>query len=669
MKQIVLDFETRSDCDLKKSGGVKYAQDPSTEIICAAYKIGENETKLWKAIDGEPLPQELIKVAFDGRFIWVAHNALFEQSIVEFVLRRKFPVFPSLPPERWKCTAAKAAACGLPRSLEGAGTALNLPIKKNMDGRKLMLKHSKPRPTWKKWREQNPNLSGWEYGEPEKYFEDELERWAIQKYCVTDVETEYLLDKTLPDLIDIEKEIWLLNQKMNLRGVKVDVETANTVLDLIDFQSRTLVKELIEITNGEVETPNQRERLLIWIQKQGVNIPDLAAATVEATLKALPEMGFAGTPAERVLEIRQALAKSSTKKYQALVDRAGDDERVRDLALYHGAHTGRESGTGLQIHNLPKGKIKDTDQAIEILKTEDPEFIEAIYGDPMSVYSACVRGMITASPDHSLFVADYSAIEARVLAWVANDLDALNVFENNGDPYIKMAAAIFGIPENEVTPEQRQIGKIAELGLGYGMGANKFHQTCHAWGVKTVDEEMAERAVKAYRSLHKPIVRLWKNVETAAIRAVQNSRIAIKMNRVKFGMRARFLWVELPSGRRIQYYGPTCKVSTTSWGTERPTLYHWGSNSLTKKWECHSTYGALIVENIVQGIARDINLQSALRLEANGYQYLFQVHDELVSESKRGNVESFEKILTDLPAWAQGLPITAKGWNGPRYKK
>lgn len=671
MHRIVIDYETRSEADLRKTGGVKYAEHSSTEIMCFGYKINDEPAKLWRTIEDRTLPKDLLDFARDSKTLWIAHNALFEQSITEYVLRRDFPQFPKLPPERWKCTAAKAAANGLPRNLEGAALALDLPVKKNMDGRKLMLKYSKPRAAWKKWKEsvKNPSMFGWYYGEPDKYFFKEEELGKLYDYCLTDVQAEYLLDKALPDLLPVEREIWLLNQHMNLRGVQVDADTARLVLKLIAGYSVKLEKELVEITEGEVTSANQRDRLLMWLNKKGLSIPDLAAKTVEDTLKALPDFDLKDSPAARVLSIRQMLAKSSTKKYKAILDRAGSDGRVRDLALYHGAHTGRESGTGLQLQNLPKGKIKNTDRAIEVLKTGDMEFIETLYGDPMGVFSSCVRGMITATPGFELFVADYNAIEARVLAWVANDFGALDVFKNGIDPYVRAAARIFKIEESEVTPEQRQIGKIAELGLGYGMGANKFMQTCINWGINDVDESLSKSAVETYRKLHAPITRLWSAVEKAAIHVVTNPKHIVKLDKLRFGMRGRFLWVELPSGRRINYHGPIVKLNRMPWGQERQALYHWGVNSLTKKWECASTYGGMLVENIVQGIARDINLHAALKLDGAGYTYLFQVHDELVSETSKGSVEEFEKILMTLPKWAEGLPITAKGWSGGRYKK
>lgn len=661
--QIVLDYETRSEADLKKVGGVKYSQDPSTEILCVGYKVDDGPATIWTG--RLPVPKDFLEAARNPKCVWVAHNALFEQCITENVLRKALPTFPALPPARWKCTAAKAAAYALPRALEGACLALDLPVKKNMDGRRLMLRYSKPRRAWLTWKEKGLE-PGWVNGEPDKYFEDAEGLKGVYDYCANDVEAEYLLDRAVPDLIPIEREIWLLNQAMNLRGVQVDTETAQIVLSLIKAHVGELEDELRELTGGAVTTVGQRDKLLGWLGANGITLPNLAIKTVMENLDALKTDK---SPAKRVLEIRAALAKSSTKKYQAILGRAGRNGRVCDIAMYHGAHTGRESGTGLQLQNLPRGTIKDTNRAIENVRYKDMGWVKCLYGDPMGVFSSCIRGMVTASPDHQLYVADYNAIEARVLAWIAGDEKALENFRKGRDPYALMAADIFSVAPGEVTPEQRDIGKRAELGLGYQMGATKFLETCLHFGAKDVTEELAERAVRIYRQKHSPISSLWPRMERAAIAAVSRPQRAVKLNRVVWGRDKRALWCELPSGRRIHYQAPEVRQEPTPWGEYRPKLYYWSVNSLTKKWECSASYGGLLVENIVQATARDINLWAALRMEKRGYTFLAQVHDELISESKAGDVLEYEKILTESNPWSRDLPIVAKGFKDRRYRK
>ncbi len=676
----MLDYETRSEADLKKTGAIKYAEHPSTEVLCLAYKIDDRPTVGWSPFIKSPashtrtVMRELYCLSIDPDVTWIAHNAPFEQAIFEHVFRRTNSNFPVMPPERWKCTAAKAAACALPRNLEGAALALDLAVKKNMDGRRLMLKYMKPTRKWIKWK-----LDG-KGDEPAKWHDDEMELWAIQDYCKTDVEAEYLLDRALPDLIPSEREIWLLNQSMNMRGVQIDMYTTRHIVAMMAEHSKVLQARVGEITGGAVKSALQVGALLDWLDENGATLPDLRAGTVR---EVLAEYNLDANTAE-VLKIRQALSKTSTKKYHAMIARASADGRVRDNAMYHGASTGRESGTGIQVHNLPKGSIKNTDLAIDCIRsaildstgTYDIDWIECLYGDPMEVFSSCVRGMITASmytgrEKWELFAADYSAIEARVLAWLASDETALNTFRRNEDPYIKMACWIFNCKPEEVTRAMRQIGKIAELGLGYQMGAKKFLATCHSWGVTDVTEEIAARAVTAYREAHAPITRMWPNIERAAIMAVQMPRKVIKLNRLAWAVEGGFLWCQLPSGRKLRYYGPTIRQELTPWGSPAPKLYHWGVNPLTKKWECAATYGGKLVENITQAVARDITMAAALKMERAEYRYLFQVHDEIVAEriKGRGSVAEFTKILTTLPPWAAGLPIVAEGWNGPRYKK
>lgn len=372
--------------------------------------------------------------------------------------------------------------------------------------------------------------------------------------------------------------------------------------------------------------------------------------------------------AKRALEIRLTLSKSSTKKYQALVDRASRIERVRDIALYHGAHTGRESGTGLQLQNLPRGSIKDTFRAIDDIKGADLKWLHALYGDVMELFSSVIRGMVTSSPGYTLYAADYNAIEARVLAWIAGDNAALQVFKSGLDPYKKNAAAIFSKHIEDVTDDERQIGKLAELGLGYGMGPDKFLKTCHSFRIMTMTPELAEKTVKVYRTLHSPIVKFWRDVDQAAVRAVK-AKTKVKVGRVSFEGTEKYLALLLPSGRRIYYQRPEVRIERTPWGDKTARLYFWGVDSLTKKWSVKSAYGGLLTENIVQAASRDIMVEAMIRADRAGYSILFAVHDEVVSESKEGNLEKYEQILMTLPPWALGLPLKAKGYEAERYKK
>lgn len=650
MYTCTLDYETRSEGpDVSKVGAVKYAQHPTTEILCVSYKIKDAKTKLWWP-GLTPMPKALLAAFNDPDCLLEAHNALFEICITYFVLAKDYPECPKPPIERWDCTAARAAACALPRSLQGVGEALKLPIQKNMRGRKLVLKYMKPRPAWVKT------------SKGDKFFSVPEELEELGAYCVTDTDVERLVSETIPKLIPIERKIWLLNIEMNMRGIQIDLPTVKRILRMIDLESAELQKQVSEVTNGEVKSVAEIDRVLKWAEKNGVKLPNLQAATVEKYVQELKP-----GPVKKLLYIRQALSKSSTKKFKSMLVRAGEDGRVRDIALYHGASTGREAGTGIQTQNFPKGSIKNIYQAIDVVNGYDRDMIKLVYGDLFNVFSSCARGMITASPGFELFAADYNAIECRMLHWFAGHEDGLKSWREGVDQYKKMATDIYNVKLSLVDDDQRFVGKQAVLGCGYGMGDRKFLIQCAKFG-RTVDPKVAKKAVVAYRETHTAVTQMWSNLERAAIKAVLTNRL-IKVNRTAWWVADGFLWCELPSGRRLAFYGPTVRNELTPWKELRPKLYHWSVDSYTKKWSNSATYGGKLTENVIQAAARDITLQSALRCKKRGYLYLFQVHDELISEHQNGDVEEYEKILTKLPAWAEGLPIVAKGWRGPRYKK
>lgn len=659
MNQVLVDFETQSEVDVSAVGAVEYAKHPSTRILCMGYKIDEQPTKIWIPAR-EKFPTWFWKNYSSMSTTLVAHNFGFEDAIFTHVFPRQ--VGAAIRINNRRCTAAKAAMHGLPRDLERATRIMNLSTVKDVEnGGRLIKKYMKPRSVWKKWKESFDKGEAFDWEEPKKYFDDEDELAQIYQYCITDVESEYLLDKALSDLPPIEKEIWELNQRMNKSGVSVDVDTASLILKLIDQKAEKLEKELIRITKGEVTTAGQRDRILKWIKRHGGTIQNLRADTVKHELQNLKP-----SPIRRVLEIRQALSKSSTKKYTALLTRAGTDGRVRDLAMYHGAHTGRDSGTGLQLHNLPKGKIKNTDQAIEIIRTGDLGLIEFIYGDAATVFSSVIRGMIIASEGDNLFAADFNAIECRVLNWLAGQEDVLEDFRRGIDLYVKMA--------QRIGSDDRQLGKTIELASGFQMGPQKLQATSIAWGVRNgagLTDEESERAIKAYRSSHPKVVKFWHTVETAAISAVRHPGKIFVVNRlgIAFTKQRKFLKCHLPCGRALHYFGPEVRNEATPWGEYRPKLYHWHIESQTKQWVCSATYGGKLVENIVQGVARDIMFDAALRTEARGYDYKFSVHDEIISESEDGDIREYEKILMEVPAWAEGLPLVAKGYSAFRYRK
>lgn len=653
MLKIVCDYETRSELNVAKVGGVTYAMHPSTEIICLGFAIGDDEPELWTP--GLDFPSHLADALMSPAVRIVAHNALFEYNITKWVLTNSWKWARRIPINRYSCTAAKAAACALPRNLEGAALAMKLPVKKNMDGRRLMQKHMKPRPKWVKT------------GEGPKWYEDEFERWAIHDYCLTDVIVERYLDKALPELSPFEREVWLINQEMNLRGVQIDTESARHIVKLTTEYTGKLQERVGEITGGEIDSILQRDKVLVWLKGQGLTLKDLRADTVAKVLACTD-----GVPdqAREVLTIRQAVSKTSNKKYTAMLNRAGHDGRVCDLALYHGASTGREAGRGLQVHNLPRGKIKNTNLAIDIINgCETAEDVELFYKKPMDAFSSCVRGMITASFGLELAVADFNAIEARTVNWIADNQETLNDFIAGRDPYKKEASRIFKKAVDKINDDERFIGKQCVLGCGYGMGWEKFISTCEMLGKPGVTPALAKLAVSSYREHNQKVVQAWSNIERVAIRAVKEKGKKFSINKTTWYVENGFLWCVLPSGRRLAFRNPSLRNEKTPWGEFRPKLYHWRTHPKTKKWVEYGTYGGSLVESICQATARDITVNGIRNAKDAGYHYLFQVHDEIICERKLVDVDEYIKLLTTLPTWAKGLPVKAGGWKGFRYRK
>ncbi len=659
---IVFDYETRGEDDLKRTGAWEYSL--TAEILCVAYRIGTKATlakapiKCYSPFYGPKLPAEFLAALENPRILKVARNALFEQVITQHALPKHVEGFdPELcaDPAHWVCTASMAAALALPRSLEGACLALDLPIQKDMEGRRLILKYCKPRKATKHNKDRwHRKLS-------------ELKR--IMQYCVTDVEADTAFFLAVPDLTPTEREVWILDQKINLRGIRVDREMITTVLRLVKEELEVLGRRFTGLTG--LESPNQRAKLLEWLNREprlwpDPLLPDLKAKTVA---DAIENPKFYPWHKE-VLQIRQAFSKTSTAKYEAFDIRSRSDGFVRDLVMYHGASTGRFTGTGVQIQNFPRPHEKDLDTVAEVplILRGDLNEIQLVHRSPMNLFASMLRSVIQAREGTKFYCGDFSSIEVRVLFWCADNLEGLKAYEENRDLYREIATAIYKVPLDRVTKEQREVGKRAILGCGYGMGRIKFRDTCIQFG-QPVTEKLAQIAVDTYRSTHSTIPSLWNNLETAAIRAVRNPDRRFKINHTVWFVANNFLWCELPSGRKLAYYHPTVKFAETSWGEKKETLFHYGVNPKTKKWEDQKTWGGTLTENVVQAIARDLMVCAMLRLEKAGYQTAIHVHDELLTEHPDGDIEEFKKLMALTPSWAGGLPVKVDGWAGSRYKK
>lgn len=673
-----IDFESRSACSLRKSGSWRYSIDPTTEILCLCFRLHHwlpGRTALWTpdfphlGIDGVFPSADIIELIqwIEGGGLVEAHNASFERCIWANQLVPKFG-WPSLAIAQIRCSAAKAATHALPRGLEDVGMALGLKEQKDSVGHKLMLKLSKPRKSRKKERETwqrtgtpPPSLL---WHESKDYFE------RLWDYCKTDVLVESELSKALPDLNPHETLIYTMDQTINQRGFQLDLTAVNTALGLIASETKKLNKELAKLTNGKVPRATCRAQMIAWLSEEGLQISDTQKETIDAYLA--PECRELLTiPARRALEIMRALGRSSTAKYQAMQNWAGSDGRVRGGLLYHGASTGRWSGSGVQPHNFVRGTVKDMDALWHTLKGNNRSQIENTYGGVMEALSNALRGAIVAGPGKTLYVADYAAIEARVVMWLAGEKEALEMFRKGEDIYLAMASSVYNIVCNKKDhPNERQLGKQIILGCGFQMGGPKFQGTCEKYGI-IIEEDFAKEVVAAYRAKYPKVVNLWWATEDAAIRAVK-SRKPVGCGKVVWFMEGKFLYCRLPSGRCLAYPFPKVGEKMTPWGEMRPQLTFMSINAYTRKWERGHTYGGSLVENGVQAIARDLLADALLRCEQSGvYLPVLSIHDESLCEADTtaSNLQEFNRLMTAAPAWGKDIPIAIDSWKGQRYKK
>lgn len=646
---ITLDFETRSKVDLKKVGAYKYAAHPSTEILCLAWRQDRGETHKWKAEDGKLKLMPLIWKLKEGEEIH-AHNAEFEYLIWNVTGRRNNE-FPKIPLNKFVCDAANAASLALPRSLEKLAAAIEAPVQKDMEGNKLMRKMTRPRKPTKK--------------DPSIWFDPPGGRVRLATYCGLDVETEDACADMLPPPPHASIDLWRLTTKINERGIFCDLPLVIRAKTWANQYERELLAELAELTDGEVRTAKQTAKLKSWLEGEGCKVISVAKDHVTAAL-ARKDL----TPkAKRALEIRRALAKSSVTKLVAMENMAMGDGRIRGTLLYHGASTGRYSGRGIQPQNYPRGTVKDVENIFEALELGSYEFFKALFPDVFSAISSALRGMLRASPGCRLLGADYNAIEARVVMWVSGCQDGVDLFLKDTGVYEDMARIVYGLPKNApVTEDQRQLGKQVILGCGFGMGWRKFMITCQGYGMK-VDKKLAMKAVQAYREMFGEVVDFWRNINQACITAVKTKK-RVTLGKLQFLVKGKFLFIRLPSGRRLAYYDPQIRWIKKDWGMTE-TLTYMAVHPKTKAWYREETYGGKLTENVVQGIAADVMTDAMIRLEEHNYPIVLSVHDELVGDVPNdfGSLKEFENLMATLEPWAEGLPVKVKGWERQRFKK
>lgn len=526
-----IDFETKSVLNLKKVGAWLYSKHPSTEVLCMAYHVpGMSEVKLWHPalsgpggfhLDAAELPYELFEWVERGGLV-EAHNSFFEMCIWANVIRRTFADWPAIKFTQWRCTAARAAACSLPRSLEGANAALNLQVRKDDAGKYLIRKYCLPRRFGKKEKE-NMRKLGDDPNIPQFHLDDGIKN--LFAYCRQDVRAEMKLSDNIPDLSEMETRVWQITQRINARGLLIDTELAEAALKLAAKAKKELTAELHRIT-GEEFNPSQRAIVRKWLNNNSddlsFNLTDTKAKTIEWYLR----KADLDDTTRRVLTILKEANRTSPKKYQRMLEHVGDDGRARDNLLYCGAErTGRFAGKGIQVHNLPKGKLakgQTMDSACADVIAGDYDHCAEVHGDVMNLVVSCLRGAIIAPPGRQIWAADYSAIEARCVLWESGATAALEVFRTGGDIYCDMASAIFNREITKATSKvitalgatERDFGKVAVLGLGYGMGYLKFLITLRTFGIYFTRAEIKAMLGAALLEEYEEIVRkkLWPKI-------------------------------------------------------------------------------------------------------------------------------------------------------------
>ena len=634
---VFCDFETRSAVDLRKTGVYVYASDASTDVWCLAYSWDGEDIRVWKP--GDPIDTELEDWIVEGGKM-SAFNANFERVIWNKIMAPRYN-WPRTKAGQWYCTMAQASAAGLPRSLGQAAAVLGVEEQKDKIGQALMLRMARPRKTLA------DGTHTW-WTAPDKVN-------ALIEYCCQDVRTEMDVSTHIPYLPDSERQLFLLDQRINDRGVMLDTDLLQRVRALATNSKAEIDSEINRLTKGEVRSATQGMHLAAWLRKYGVQT---TSVDKQAVSKILAHDGLHPV-IRRVVELRQAGAKSSTAKLDAMEHAAGEDDRMRGLLVYHGAATGRWSGKLVQPQNFPRPvrKQAELDEIIAKLKADQSV---AEHGHGTEIAADLLRSMIIAAPDHRLMFADYSAIEARVLAWMAGQKDLVETFAKGGDVYIKMASAIYNVPEDKVTPEQRQVGKMAILGCGYGMGGKRFAEQCAVMGID-VDVEEAKRIVSIYRQENDQIAAYWQSLEAEYL---ELARDALDQGET-------VLRYALPSGRSLTYRNPRIVQRETPWGTSQDTVEIDTLNSITRQWVPQKIWGGLAVENVVQATARDLMAGAMMRLESAGYPVIMSVHDEIICEVPvgYGSLDEMIEIMTSPPAWAKGCPIAAEGKEGPRYRK
>ena len=646
---LCIDVETYSSVDISTSGAYKYTESPDFEILLFAYAFNDEKIEIIDFDAGEILPMRVADALHNPDIIKSAFNANFERNAIRNFLRIL------APPEMWQCTMIKSLTMGLPGSLGMVGKAMHFEEDKQKmkEGKALIQYFCKPCKATKANGGRTRNLP-----------EHDPEKWEIFKtYCIQDVEVERDIRNKLSIYPTTEKEqrLWELDQRINDRGVGTDLVIIEKAIECDANYSIRLRNEAVEITG--LNNPNSAAQLKKWIgERIGHEVTSLTKESVPVLLEEAEDENVI-----RILELRKLMAKTSIKKYQTMKNARCEDGRVRGLLQFYGANrTGRWAGRLVQVQNLPQNHLPDLDDARNLVRTGQFDEIEFLYDSVPDTLSQLIRTAFIPREGNRFIVADFSAIEARVIAWFAGEKWRMDVFKTHGKIYEASASQMFHVPIESVKKgsDLRARGKIAELALGYGGSVGALTAMDKN---KSIPEEELPGLVKSWRNSNTNITKFWWDCDKAAKKAVHEKTTVSMQFGLKFIYAPGVLFIQLPSGRKLSYIRP--KIAEGKFG--KPIVTYEGMEQTTKQWTTLDTYGPKIVENIVQATARDCLAEAMFKVEKAGYDIVMHVHDEIITDvpKNKGSLDEVNAIFGEPIAWAPGLPLSADGYETDYYKK
>lgn len=644
MHTLAIDIETFSDVDLVKSGVYAYTASPHFEILLFAYAFDDEEIKIIDIASGEKLPNEIIAGLKDEKIIKTAFNAQFERTCLSKYLKE------NLSPTSWQCTAVQAATLGLPLSLEGVAQVLVVTEQKMKEGKDLIRYFSIPCKPTKSNGQRTRN-----------YPHSSVDKWeTFKRYCKRDVEVERAIRKKIAKykISEAEQQIYNLDQEINDRGILVDLQLVAKAMECDKLHKENTFLQAQKLTG--IDNPNSVAQVKQWLLENGVEVESLSKKAVSDLAK------DSEGEVERLLNLRLQLAKTSIKKYEAIERAVCPDGRVRGLIQFYGANrTGRWAGRLVQVHNLPQNHTKNLTLARDLLKSGEFDILELLFESVPNLLSELIRTAFIPKPNHRFIVADFSAIEARVIAWLAGENWRMDVFATHGKIYEASASQMFKVPIEEITKDSpfRAKGKISELALGYGGSVGAL--TAMGALDMCISEDELQDLVNAWRQANPNITKLWWDIDRAAVKAVKE-RTSAEVGKVKIRYESGIMFITLPSGRKLSYIKP--RIQPNKFGRDAITYEGIG---IAKKWERIETYGPKLVENIVQAIARDLLAEAMLRVADKGYDIVIHVHDEIIVEvdKTKDSLKEICDIMAIAPKWAEDLPLRADGFECEYYRK